>query len=766
MTWISRFLLLSLALFAAAAGANRDTTFAWDAGADWPSGTTVELCANGVCASGITATQHTLSVPVSPGDVIEGKARAHAPDGWGPSPENAEACAALGSEPPNCYVSDWATVAQTWPPAPQNLQVESAEIPETEMSIVQTGSTLSFGPGGAASGTVSSTITVPSDAEIVVVGLAGYKTTADFFTNGSMTFTKGGIDAAMTPASNLGNHATNAYYSAMFYQVLPDTGSNKSLKWDWGSVCTYYPLVSVAFFKGVDTSDPVRSTSGGQDTSVPFTSGTLTAQSGDTIVAWVGGFSHIQGDVTGWSNLSTLSQVTGVSNGVKKYYSEGAWGIGAPAGNTTVGATATDWANDGGIVAIALKPASGGITLSPNSMSHTISLASSALYQANDITPGGIFQTTAIGDTTVLPASQVSVSSITQGQSLDMTALAQAHVIAYSDLTQALSLSQVSLSQAHQMLPADIAQGQNLDASGLLQSHVISGADLFQSLSLSQASLLQAISIVSDGIGQAVSLDVPTLTQAYSLTPVALDISQALDQATLTSDGTLAPAGIIEAIGIDSGTLTQANNFSPSGINSVQLLDQSALTQAYVVVPSDLSQMQTVGGTALVQAYVIIPTKLSQSQALDGSTLVVAGALVPSDMFSGQSLASTALTQAYIISPEELALAQSLAFASLGQSSILSPGKIDISQALDEVSIGNIGFALSLADIDISQAIDVTSLIQSGVISTYDISQAITIGASSTLSGDIIIPSSRIIVILPSDRMVAINESERFVTIH
>src|SRR6267142_2250649 len=101
------------------------------------------------------------------------------------------------------------------------------------MAIVQTGSVLQFtGLGTANTGTVSTTITVPADAELVVVGWSGFSSTANFFSTGSMTFTKGGVDTAMTMVSGADGN-TGLWQAAMAYLVLPDTGSNKTLKWDW-----------------------------------------------------------------------------------------------------------------------------------------------------------------------------------------------------------------------------------------------------------------------------------------------------------------------------------------------------------------------------------------------------------------------------------------------------------------------------------------------------------------------------------------------------
>lgn len=238
-----------------------------------------------------------------------------------------------------------------------------------DAAITQTGSLLQFNPSNANSGTVSSTITVPADAQIVLVGISGYNgATANFFSGGSMTFTKGGVDTAMTVAvtgANGGDNSTAAFMCAMYYMVSPDTGSNKTLKWDWAGANTAdnAPLVSVIFFTGVETTSAVRSALGKQAAGVPFTTGTLTAQSGDLAVATVGAFAASEGTADTWSNLSTLSQMTIYGS------SDGAWGSGSPSGNETVAlSTATNFA-DGGIVAIILIP-----TASAASTSHNLTL--------------------------------------------------------------------------------------------------------------------------------------------------------------------------------------------------------------------------------------------------------------------------------------------------------------------------------------------------------------------------------------------------------
>ncbi|MBK8184726.1 MAG: hypothetical protein IPK63_18365 [Candidatus Competibacteraceae bacterium] len=85
-------------------------TFAWNARQDWPSGTTIELEANGVTADGITATQHTFDVPGQPGEVISARVRAIPPTGY-----------QCGDPLGPCEPSDWDTLAQTLPAVPTGV---------------------------------------------------------------------------------------------------------------------------------------------------------------------------------------------------------------------------------------------------------------------------------------------------------------------------------------------------------------------------------------------------------------------------------------------------------------------------------------------------------------------------------------------------------------------------------------------------------------------------------------------------------------------
>lgn len=224
--------------------------------------------------------------------------------------------------------------------------------------VTQTGSALTFEITDTPTGTVSSTITVPSDATFIVVGITGWHNSfANFYSDGAMTFTKSSADTAMTAVQPTprGDGATDKFGVAMYYMISPDTGSNKSLKWDWFGT-EYAPigaLVSVTFWKSINTSTPVRGSGGAQADGAPFTTGTITAASGDLIIAYAGGETSGEGTVNSWSNLTLLTQLTrhSVSG------ADGAWATGSPSGNTTVAESTDTNINGGGLVAISVERA-------------------------------------------------------------------------------------------------------------------------------------------------------------------------------------------------------------------------------------------------------------------------------------------------------------------------------------------------------------------------------------------------------------------------
>lgn len=151
--------IIGLALVSGAL-ADRLTTFAWDPDPSWPAGTTIELCGNGpTCQTGLTGLSATLSLPVNPGDVIQGMARAIPPPGY-----------QCGEPLTDCLPSEWGAVQATWPANPIGgwARYQREETTPVADPVFQNRGTLDYRAGNFAS-SLSSTITGVQAGDLLIV---------------------------------------------------------------------------------------------------------------------------------------------------------------------------------------------------------------------------------------------------------------------------------------------------------------------------------------------------------------------------------------------------------------------------------------------------------------------------------------------------------------------------------------------------------------------------------------------------------------------
>lgn len=329
---MTRWLWLTLALVVSAAGADRLTTFAWDAGLNWPVGTTVELCSNGVCASGITSVQHTLNVPIQPGDAIQARARAVTPAGY-----------QCGDPPIPCPYSDWATLSQTWPATPIGGWARYQQVQNMAISYLGYATVLD------ADGTMSQSVTVPANTNYAVIFVGGWSGTA-------ITVSSMSLDGVA--ATNLYTRAnTDNYQDSYVYGVATSAGSKTfaaSLSGSFGDG----GIAIIVFLSGVDTASPLVTSGYGyseatdpgvQDktiTSVP------TANGGIGLVFGTGVGSTFNFDVQSQTSIFEAS-----SNYNSDYYGAGY--------KYTTGATTTFGSSQANgtysaIVVVTLNPSTGG----------------------------------------------------------------------------------------------------------------------------------------------------------------------------------------------------------------------------------------------------------------------------------------------------------------------------------------------------------------------------------------------------------------------
>ena len=104
-------------------------------------------------------------------------------------------------------------------------------------------------------GTVSSAITVPDNAELVVVTVSGqHGTNAGF---AAMTFTKGGVDTAMIKATG-GDASGASWQSAMFYSRHARHGGQQDAQVGLAGGCQLPARASSPSPSGVASTSPSR----------------------------------------------------------------------------------------------------------------------------------------------------------------------------------------------------------------------------------------------------------------------------------------------------------------------------------------------------------------------------------------------------------------------------------------------------------------------------------------------------------------------------
>lgn len=290
-----RLILIALSLFLAGnVSAGRLTTFAWDWDASWPVGTTIELCGNGgVCASGLTGTQHTLDLPVVQGQVISGRARAIPPAGY-----------LCGDPPALCGPSEWGTVDRTWPIAPSGFTATRTEVGAMAATIVS-GSVAKATNSDSRSIAISNyTINSGTDLALVVIWCGNYPVNGDE------------VVATWNPGTSVSVPVvirdTNTGYGscAAFVLANPTTGTGTVTANAAGGTASEDNVLYVFVVSGVNQTTPTADAAGGV-TSTGVTSVTLTIPNMTVNDLAVGAISHDNNQasitITAGNNIGTDS---------------------------------------------------------------------------------------------------------------------------------------------------------------------------------------------------------------------------------------------------------------------------------------------------------------------------------------------------------------------------------------------------------------------------------------------------------------------------
>jgi hypothetical protein len=227
-----RFVFACLILVTMTASADRLTTFGWDIDPSWPPGTTIELCGTGeVCQSGITGTQGTLLLPVSQGELINGRVRANPPTGY-----------QCGFPPIDCPPSDWVMVAQTLPSAPIGRWAWKEGLEPMAISY------LGYTAIQDSDGTFSQTVTVPANTSHALVFIGGW----DGNGNGVSSISLGGT--AATSVISRGSADDN---QDMFSYIVATSAGDKTFSASMTRAFSEGGIAVIVYLGGVDTTTPV-----------------------------------------------------------------------------------------------------------------------------------------------------------------------------------------------------------------------------------------------------------------------------------------------------------------------------------------------------------------------------------------------------------------------------------------------------------------------------------------------------------------------------
>jgi hypothetical protein len=188
-------------------------------------------------------------------------------------------------------------------------------------------------------------VTVPSDAELMVVMLSAWANREHpYSVAGEFTLEGQNLTIGADSDTNL------SMQQMVWYYVLPPVGT-QTLEYTWGA--SDYPLnFYYAFYKGINTANPVRSFGAQQiyNGGAPST-GVLDAEAGDLVVAAAGAYDS---GFNGWT--SGAATVVSSENGVSELH----YGEGVPTGDVTVALVSLAF---GGVAAIVLMPATGAVVV-------------------------------------------------------------------------------------------------------------------------------------------------------------------------------------------------------------------------------------------------------------------------------------------------------------------------------------------------------------------------------------------------------------------
>ena len=748
---------IALALGLSAAAIARQVTFAWDASPTWPAGTTVELEANGASANGITATTHTLDVPVNPGELINARARAIPPAGY-----------ECGDPLASCPPSPWSeSLIATLPPDPTGLQatierIGGGGVMAAPTFVAQYPSTW---VSGSTTKTAMNAVSINAN-DVVIFGSCQENNlyTLGENENGAGSFTLQqdiGIELfAYSPIRLL-------TYISPSSESLTVNVTNSSTGQHYGG--------NAVRFSGSDGVGASASSSGSSGyPSVNLT----TTQANSAIFVIVGDWNAISGTQTfsssgGAGSPTDLTSYPGDSStyGVHVAYYADAGAVGTKTISMTA-PTNMKWT----IAAVEVKGSAGATT-------NTSTTSINALVQKTGITAtsslSALLQKSFSGNVSIdsLVAAIKSgsltldslIKAVDKNSTTSVDGLIQAVVTGAVSIDAAIAVILASTTGIDSLLQKAFASTTSLDAilsggssvsaslDGLLQSGKSTTAlldALLQAGYLSQASI---DAFIADSFNATSSLD--ALVKKGLSTSAVLDaIISGGSAATVSLDAFL-QAGFVSSASID-GLLKKS---ASSTISADALIKGSR--SAVAALDGLVQGAKT--GTLSLDAIIVSAGEALATTSLDGLVQALKSGSLSLDAMVAVPMAGTTagLDALLFVTGTDTVSVDALLQAV--RASILSIDGLVQSAKTAQVSIDGLVQSARTGTVSLDAVVGV---IGSAAISLDGILQksrasGVFIDAIIGLISAIIMPTGRVISIAPTDRFIVISETDRFIVI-
>lgn len=731
----------------------RQTTFAWDANPAWPAGTTVELEANGASANGITATQHTIDVPIQPGEVINVRVRSIPPTWY-----------ECGYPLTLCQPSPWSeSLVQTIPPNPSGLWA-TKEIGGVGMTIARRGSTNYSVQWLNSSSAVITKETTVQVGDIIIVGVSAYSNNGDN-AGGKVTITGGFTKLIEVLYGSYG--VDGASTGTIFYKIVDGTEGSSFTITSVGGTYPYGSAVLIAFSGNSLSVDTSASTASSETSPVaPSISAATTNELLINLFLYSDPASFTP--PSGYDGYFVNSPQS--SNG-----SAVSWDAVASSGATGT-RTATLGASRDYLAASVLIKESGATT-------NTITTSIDALVKKTGITAtsslSALLQKSFSGTVSIdslaaaLKSGNVSIDSLLKAtdktSTVSIDGLLQAAKTGTVSIDAAVAIIVAVTSGVDALLQSSFNATAGLDAIVIGSSTVTASLDGLLQSGKSTTALIDALlqagylsqtdidAIISKAFSVTSSLD--ALLQVVGTTSTILDaIISGGSSSTVTLDALL-QAGLVSTSSIDG--------FLQKSASSTASLDAFIQGSASAIAVLDGLVQGAKTGTLFLDAIIASAGQALATTSLDGLVQAVKSGTFSLDAMIAVPVAGATAGLDALLSVTGVSTVSVDALLQSAKTGILSIDGLIQSAKTAQVSIDGLVQSAKTGTTSLDTLVGVigsTNIYLDGILQK-SMASGVFIDAIVGFISAIIMPSGRVIGIASSDRFVTINETDRFILI-